>query len=219
MFSEKEIQFSKDGIKAIYDLKKSFDNWALHNLQDLWNDAFQSGFMQFLLLIESEGKSNGKLAKMSSISKLAMRGLMLSLFFLIIFSCSKESPRKHFYKAAQDGTIALLALKIDDNYFYGKYEVRYKDSSIESGEVRGSIIGDTLKGRFKYITYGGHEKIAPFVLLQRGEVLKMGSGETWTYFNIPYYSSETIKFNDSSFQFHAIDRIATENLNFSTDSF
>ncbi len=89
-----------------------------------------------------------------------MRCIMVSFVFFMLFSCYKESPRKFFYKASKDGNIALLALTLDDNYFYGQYEVRYKDSSLESGEVRGSRIGDTLKGRFKYITYGGHEKIA-----------------------------------------------------------
>ena len=57
------------------------------------------------------------------------------------------------------------------------------------------------------------KKISPFVLLQRGEVLKLGSGETWFFLNIAYYSSETLKFNDSSFQFYSIDRIAAEKLN------
>jgi DNA-binding MarR family transcriptional regulator len=79
MFSEKEIQFSKDWIKAIYDLKKSLDNWAFNNLQDLWDNKFQSSFMQFLLLIESEGNTNGELAKMSGISKQAMSKIILQL--------------------------------------------------------------------------------------------------------------------------------------------
>lgn len=79
MFTEKEIQFSKEWIKAIYDLKKSLDSWAITNLQDLWDNKFQSSFMQFLLLIESEGKTNGQLAKLSGVSKQAMSKIVIQL--------------------------------------------------------------------------------------------------------------------------------------------
>lgn len=79
MFTEKEIQFSKEWIKAIYDLKKSLDSWAINNLQDLWENKFQSSFMQFLLLIESEGKTNGQLAQLSGVSKQAMSKIVIQL--------------------------------------------------------------------------------------------------------------------------------------------
>lgn len=79
MFSDKEIQFSKDCIKTIYDLKKSMDYWASNSLQDLWNGKFQPSFMQFLLLIDSEGKTNKELANMSRVSKQAMSKIIFQL--------------------------------------------------------------------------------------------------------------------------------------------
>ena len=79
MFSDADIQFSKEWIKSVYDLKKSLDSWANSNLQDLWDNKFQSSFMQFLLLIEEEGKTNSELAKLSGISKQAMSKIINQL--------------------------------------------------------------------------------------------------------------------------------------------
>lgn len=79
MFSDTEVEFSKDWIKTIYDLKKSLDIWAYENLQDLWSNEFNSSYMQFLFLIDSEGKTNSELAKLSGVTKQAMSKIILQL--------------------------------------------------------------------------------------------------------------------------------------------
>lgn len=93
MFSPTEIEFSKDWIKTIYDLKKSLDTWAFENLQDLWNNEFNPSYMQFLFLIDSEGKTNSELAKLSGITKQAMSKIILQLIqkgLIVSISSSKD---------------------------------------------------------------------------------------------------------------------------------
>ncbi len=101
MFSQEEIAFSKEWIKTIYDLKKSLDLWALQNLQDLWENQFQSGYMQFLLLIDSNGQSNSELAKQSGISKQAMSKIIAKLDELGLVTVNTRAGDK------RSSTIAL----------------------------------------------------------------------------------------------------------------
>ena len=140
----------------------------------------------------------------------------IAVLFIIMFSIisckTDKSEQKLFYKAVNGEDIALLSLTVGENYFFGQYEVRYGGSSKDIGEVRGDIFGDTLKGKFKYLSYGGSYKIAPFVLLKHNEILKLGSGSISTYMNIPFYIPETLEFKDADFQFRKIDRKAFEKL-------
>lgn len=79
MINESDIQFSKDWISAIYNLKKSLDNWAMINLQDLWEGKFQPSYMQFLLTIDKKGMTNRDLAGKNFISKQAMSKIVAKL--------------------------------------------------------------------------------------------------------------------------------------------
>lgn len=130
-------------------------------------------------------------------------------FFLtsiFAMSCKTEKPEEtYFYKAHDQENVALLSLTIGEKHFFGHYEVSYKGSRKDFGEVNGNVQGDTLKGRFSYRSYGGSDKIVPFVLLRKGEILKLGSGSVSSYLNIPYFLPETLTFKDTDFQFYRVD--------------
>ncbi len=133
----------------------------------------------------------------------------------MVLSCQSDKEQKtKFYQAIKGKDTALLKLAEYDNKFYGQLELRYGGVGKESGEVRGEKIGDTLKGKFDFRTYGGSKKWAPFVVLQQGPVLKMGSGVATTFMNMPFYIDGTLQFDDTDFQFHPIDSAAAKKLGF-----
>lgn len=141
----------------------------------------------------------------------------VTIIFLVFWfvGCKKEQPAKeYFYKAVSEENVGLLRFTIVEKRFFGHYEVHYGKSGKDVGEVEGSLYGDTLKGRFKYLSFGGSIKITPFLLLKQGEILKLGSGAMTSYMNIPYFVPETVEFKENDFQFHRIDQKSAEKLNF-----
>lgn len=130
-----------------------------------------------------------------------MRNVFYIVIIICLISCESNNQLKSYYRATKNDTIALLSLTINETSFFGQYEIQYSSSIKDSGEVRGEKIGDTLKGRFKYISYGGNLKIVPFVVLKRGQVYIEGKGSIWTLFNIPYYNQESLEFDNSNFKF------------------
>ncbi|MCG2610531.1 hypothetical protein LZZ90_03300 [Flavobacterium sp. SM15] len=135
-----------------------------------------------------------------------MKYLILMVLASFLISCnSDKNKQQQFYKATRNENSAVLSLKIDNDQFYGRYKVRYADGIIDSGNVRGVIIGDTLRGRFKYISYGGNQEVKPFLLLKRGDTLRLGSGAVYKYMKIPYYTPGSIEFRTSDFQFLPIN--------------
>lgn len=142
-----------------------------------------------------------------------MKYLIAILFFCFLICCKSDNSKQQFYKARTRESAALLTLKIEKGQFYGRYKVQYKDNIIDSGEVRGVVIGDTLRGRFAYTSYGGSWEVKPFLLLKRGDTLKLGTGVAYTYLKIPYYIPKSIAFKDSSFQFLQTDAETYKALN------
>lgn len=142
-----------------------------------------------------------------------MRRLAIVIIFCFLTGCKTDSTiEQKFYMASDKENVGLLALTIVENRFYGHYKIQYSDNIFDSGDVDGAVIGDTLKGRYKYISYGGREELRPFVLLKRGNTFIMGNGIAYTYMNIPYYSPESIEFKDSNFQFHQINSSTYEKI-------
>ena len=138
-----------------------------------------------------------------------MKYWVVMLISCFLYSCKSEDVKpRQFYKATNKEGIALLSLTLEDNRFYGQYKIQYSTAVIDSGEVRGVIVGDTLQGRFKYISYGGSQVLKPFLLLKRGDTLKLGSGSAYTYLEIPYFLPQSIRFKDSDFQFLPISEEA-----------
>jgi hypothetical protein len=147
-----------------------------------------------------------------------MKWITMLLILFALISCKPDkSPQTNFYKATEKENVALLTLTVVENSFYGHYEIRYGSSGKDFGEIRGTKVGDTLRGKFKYLSYGGNQKLEPFVLLKHGDILKLGSGVTATYMNIPYYVPKTLEFKDSSFQFHPINIKSAKDLNSITE--
>ncbi|WP_281638194.1 hypothetical protein [Flavobacterium marginilacus] len=140
--------------------------------------------------------------------------VVLFIITFLIISCKKDKSEHVFYKAVNGENIGLLSLTIGENYFFGQYELRYGRLGKDIGEVRGTIFGDTLKGKFRYLSYGGGNKIAPFVLLKHNKGLKLGSGTISTFMNIPFYIPETLEFKDTDFQFYRIDEKSAKKLGF-----
>lgn len=123
---------------------------------------------------------------------------------LCLISCESNNELKSYYRATKNDTIAQLSLTIHKGRFFGHYEIDYGGSEKISGEVRGEKKGDTLKGRFKYMSENDTPKLVPFVLLKRGQMYIEGNGPIWTYLNIPYYNEESMEFSDSNFTFQPI---------------
>lgn len=142
-----------------------------------------------------------------------MKYLVALMLWYFLIGCKSDESEQRFYSAVSKESKAVLAIKFDNGQFHGQYKVQYADNIIDSGEVRGIVIGDTLRGRFNYISYGGSKEVKPFLLLRRGDTLKLGSGATYTYMKIPYYTPESIEFKNSSFQFLPISVEDFERLN------
>jgi len=137
------------------------------------------------------------------------RTTALSILFLtaLLFGCTeKKSERdKTYYQAINGKDTALLSITINKDRFYGEYEMIYGKRGKDSGSVRGQIYGDTLKGEYQYVSYGGSKSIAPFALLRKDGTLRLGRGLKATYMGIPFYVQDVPIDYDLGFVFEAID--------------
>ena len=138
----------------------------------------------------------------------------LLLVTLLFFTCcsKKENGHTSYYtaKSFDQRDSAFLQLNISDNTFHGTYIVTYFDNKKDSGSVEGSIFGDTLKGRYRFISRNNSLFVQPILFLKKDKKLLLGSGDIYTYLNIPFYKQETIKFNDSSFIFNPLSTIKSD---------
>ncbi|QKJ63534.1 hypothetical protein [Flavobacterium sp. M31R6] len=139
--------------------------------------------------------------------------IVKKMFFVVaviflLHSCNKRenSSIKKFYKASKGDSTAYLSLVFTKNTFYGEYEIQYGLLGKDSGAVRGNRIGDTLRGDFCYRSYGGDIKRVPFVLLEKNQKLKQGTGIISTYMTIPFYVKGTLEFKESNFLFKPIEK-------------
>ena len=134
--------------------------------------------------------------------------IVLSILFL---SCdnSIKNGKQFYYRAVNDKDTALLSfIKLEDNRFFGQYEIRYGGVRKDSGELRGIISGDTIKGSFYYHPYGGGVlKRYPVALLKRKNKLLLGEGVISVYMGIPsFMKSEPIDYSDPKFIFEEIKK-------------
>jgi hypothetical protein len=130
-------------------------------------------------------------------------------FAVIVFSCAdgNNKEKQVYYRAIKDKDTALLNfIKLEDNRFYGQYEIRYGGFNKDSGEVRGIISGDTIKGSFYYQPYGGGVlKRYPIALLKRKKQLLLGKGVISVYMGIPsYLKGDPIDYSNPEFVFEEI---------------
>lgn len=134
--------------------------------------------------------------------------LFLVLVLITILSCNskeeKNGYKEVFYQAVNNKDTAILALNISDKRFYGRYEISYYKTGKDSGDVRGDIKGNTLRGDFHFISNGGSWKRLPLALLKKENKLILGSGVVGTYMNLPCYIQGTLNYNDPKFVFEEI---------------
>lgn len=133
------------------------------------------------------------------------------VFAAILFSCAdgNNKEKQFYYRAVNNKDTALLNfIKLEDNRFYGQYEIRYGESRKDSGEVRGIISGDTIKGSFYYQPYGGGVlKRYPIALLKRKNKLLLGKGVISVYMGIPsYLKGEPIDYSNPEFVFEEVKK-------------
>ena len=137
--------------------------------------------------------------------------IIVSLLSSFLLSCnSKEAKDKYnrlLYRAVKGKDTAILDIKINDNRFYGRYEILYHKIGKDSGDVRGDLKGDTLRGDFHFISNGGSWKRIPIALLKKDNKLILGKGVIGTYFNLPLFIPEIpIEYNNSEFVFEKIEK-------------
>lgn len=121
--------------------------------------------------------------------------------------CSNQQAdlRKH-YRAINGENTALLSITESESKFYGEFEIQYGLTGKDSGTVRGIKAGDTLRGVYYYRSFGGGKVTKPFILLRKGNTLKLGSGAETNYLNTPFYVPESVEFSDSNFLFTPLNR-------------
>lgn len=130
---------------------------------------------------------------------------------IIAFGCAdanKEGKQFHYQAVKGKDTALLNFAKLEDNKFYGQYEIRYGGSRKDSGEVRGIFSGDTIKGSFYYHPYGGGVlKRYPIALLKQKNKLLLGKGVISVYMGIPsYLKGEPIDYSNPEFVFEEVQQ-------------
>jgi hypothetical protein len=141
-----------------------------------------------------------------------IKSLLFSvLIIILIVSCNSKDKKSEYnhivYHAVNGKDTAILAININDKRFYGRYERSYYQQGKDSGDVRGDIKGDTLRGDFHFISNGGSWKRIPLALLKKDNKLFLGSGVIGIYFNLPCFMPGTpIEYNNSKFVFEEIEK-------------
>lgn len=138
-----------------------------------------------------------------------IKAVLSFTLFILVFSCNskegKEKYQKAFYRAVHKKDTAVLEINMNDKRFFGRYEISHYGVGKDSGDVRGDIKGDTLRGDYHYLTFGGSWKRVPLALLKKDNKLFLGEGVVGTYFNLPCFVPDIpIEYNNSAFIFEEI---------------
>ncbi len=133
------------------------------------------------------------------------------LIIIGIISCNSKDEKSKYkqivYQAVNAKDTAILTVNINDKRFFGRYEVLYHKIGKDSGDVRGDIKGDTLRGDFHFISNGGSWKRIPLALLKKENKLFLGSGIITTYFNLPcFMPGIPIEYDNSKFVFEEVKK-------------
>ena len=138
--------------------------------------------------------------------------LYLFIITTILFSCHSKEQKDNFkhvvYRAINNKDTATLSININEKRFFGHYEISRHRFGKDSGTVRGDLKGDTLRGDFHYIGYGGSWKRIPLALLKKENKLFSGTGVIGTYLNLPCFMPGTpIDYSNSEFVFEELKSI------------
>lgn len=134
--------------------------------------------------------------------------MMRFLPLLAMISCGPKYDTKYYKAISLDKRdTAILKLQTSDEAraFYGDYQVKYDDKTMDDGTIKGHIKGDTLIGNFRFLSRNNVKSIEPVAFLRNNEQLKLGAGIAGTFMGFQVYKGGSISFNDSSFQFKPIE--------------
>lgn len=133
---------------------------------------------------------------------------MRFLPLLVVFSCGPKYDTK-YYKAIsldkRDTAVLKLLTSDETGAFYGDYQIKYDDKTMDDGTIKGHIKGDTLIGNFRYLSRNNVKSIQPIAFLKSSEKLKLGTGTAGTFMGFQVYKGGSISFNDSLLQFQPIE--------------
>ncbi|WP_035643777.1 hypothetical protein [Flavobacterium sp. ASV13] len=136
--------------------------------------------------------------------------LFLFLIMIFIISCNSKDNKTDYkevvYRAVHQKDTAILVININEKRFFGRYEILYHQIGKDSGDVRGDIKGDTLRGDFHYISNGGSWKRIPLAFLKKDDKLISGNGVIGTYMSLPCFIQGTLNYNDPKFVFEEIKK-------------
>lgn len=133
--------------------------------------------------------------------------IILLLIFTLLFACDLKKTKNNYtyYRAVNGKDTAFLKLGKDQNRFWGQYEIRYGKMGKDSGSVRGEFLGDTLRGTFSYLSFGGNWKKTPIALLKKNDTLLLGKGVAAILMDMPIYLPEIpIDYSNPEFIFEKI---------------
>ncbi|MDQ6472872.1 hypothetical protein RB619_19700 [Flavobacterium sp. LHD-80] len=136
--------------------------------------------------------------------------LFLLFIMISVISCNSKENKTDYqeivYRAVNQKDTAFLTIKINDKRFYGRYEILYHQLGKDSGDVRGDLKGDTLRGDFHFISNGGSWKRVPLALLKKDKKLVLGNGVVGTYMNLPCFIQGTLNYNQPKFVFEEVGK-------------
>jgi hypothetical protein len=134
--------------------------------------------------------------------------LFIAFVIMLLSACNSKDKNadRQIYQAIHNKDTAILSIWINKERFHGQYEIRYYKTGKDSGDVRGSVINDSLlRGDFHYHSYGGGMKRVPIALLHKQNKLFLGTGVIGTIFNLPCYVPEVpIDYSNPDFVFEPV---------------
>ncbi|MBF7093273.1 hypothetical protein IUY40_17200 [Flavobacterium sp. ALJ2] len=140
----------------------------------------------------------------------------MSLFGIILlvlfYGCNtKEKAAKEkqsIYRAVNaNNDTATLSIVINKTRFYGQYEIKYGETTKDSGSVKGNIKDNILLGEYYCRPYGGNLKRVPISLLRKDDKLFLGNGVITTYLGLPCFAAGVpITYTDAEFVFEEIKK-------------
>jgi hypothetical protein len=137
-----------------------------------------------------------------------VKKILRFLPLLALVSCGPKYETT-YYKAIsrdkRDTAVLRLLTSEETGAFYGDYQIRHDDSSIDDGSIKGHIKGDTLIGNFRFLSRENVKSIEPIAFLRTSERLKLGTGIAGSFMGFQVYKGGSITFGDSLFQFQPIE--------------
>ena len=123
-----------------------------------------------------------------------------------LISCNGPDYSTIHYQAVSADTrdTALLELSTSKDHFYGKYQIRYNSATKDDGTLSGHVIGDTLSGKFTFLSRDNVKSVEPIVFLRQGKDLQLGTGTVGKYLGLRVYKYGSLVFTDSLFHFQPV---------------